>query len=337
MGLRLTEVRMGSIVLLNMFTGTLERAVLETLAYSDIFEYPLRLKELHSYLPVRAKMEDLSDVLESLGKRVGENNGFYFLAGRYRIIDVRMQRETRSKKLLPISMKYGRVLGSLPFIRMVALTGSLAVMNVSETADFDYMLVTQAGRLWTARAFAVTFGRMMRPSGHTICVNVLVSENALPWHRHDLYSAREMCHMIPITGVETYHRLRTANAWTESMLPNCGLSAPSLAQISAHRESNQIQRVLEAPLRGAPGQHIERWAMNFQLRRIERRPSAGDETNFSAEVCQANFHHHRKSVWEAFQQRLDHLDANSPISFALKGVSAKSEVAVGEALKVRPR
>ena len=58
--MRLTEVRAGIIVLCNMFIGTLERAILETLAYSDVFEYPLRLNELHRYLPIRAKTGQVS-------------------------------------------------------------------------------------------------------------------------------------------------------------------------------------------------------------------------------------------------------------------------------------
>jgi len=43
--MRLTEARARIIVLCNMFIGTFEHAILETLAYSDVFKYPLRLNE----------------------------------------------------------------------------------------------------------------------------------------------------------------------------------------------------------------------------------------------------------------------------------------------------
>src|SRR5512147_3332984 len=101
-----------------IFTGTLEQAIVEALAYSDIFEYPLRLDELHRYLPVRAEVDELPAALESLQGQVGEKNGFYFLAGREEIVTIRKEREMLSKQLLPVALKYGRILGSLPFVRM---------------------------------------------------------------------------------------------------------------------------------------------------------------------------------------------------------------------------
>jgi len=334
--LRLTEVGLRSIVLDIMFIGNLQRAILETLNYSDIFEYPLRLEELHRYLTLHTHVEQLANVLDSLIGQVGRQDDFYFIAGHGEIVETRKQRQRRAEKLFPIAWRYGRVLGQLPFVRMVALTGSLAVMNVSERADFDYLLVTEPGRLWTARAFAVLFGRMMRLSGHRICVNVLVSENALSWPQHDLYSAREICQMIPITGMDLYHRLRQANAWTKSFLPNCSLSLPTVVQLPEQHESNQIQHILEAPLRGRRGQGLEQWAMRFQLRRIQGRPGASDETNFSADVCQANFHQHRRSVGEAFQQRLKELNDHSFATPVLKealirqGANTTGRAKVGE-------
>jgi hypothetical protein len=286
----------------------LSRAVLHTVAYSDIFDYPLTALEIHRYLTgVRAPVEAVKQALEEehLFVRIGD---YFALPGREEIVSIRIQREARSRKLLRRAIQYGRLLGALPYIRMVALTGSLAVLNLSMGADMDYMLVTQSGRLWTARAFAVTFGRMMRPLGYKICVNLLVSENALFWPQHDLYSAREMCQMIPIAGVNVYRRLRATNVWTESILPNATLSALNLGQLPDQANENRIQRLFEMPLRGKHGGRLEQWAMNFQLHNIAKRSGAGDETNFSADVCQANFHHHRSWTRKAFEQRLAKFD-----------------------------
>src|SRR5258706_15200893 len=136
-----------------MFISVLERAILETLAYSNVFEYPLRLDELHRYLPMRVEIEQVSQMLDSLNGLLGKQDDFYFLAGREKIVKIRNQREVYSQKLLHKALIYGRILGALPFIRMVALTGSLAVMNKSKKADFDYMLVATSNRGWIALAF----------------------------------------------------------------------------------------------------------------------------------------------------------------------------------------
>jgi len=314
---RLTEAHSGSIVLVKMYPGGIERAILETLVYSDIFGYPLRLDEIHRYLPVRAQLEELPSAMESLNGQIGMKEDYYFLAGRDEIIDIRKQREVRSRSLLPRALKYGRILGSLPFIRMVALTGSLAVMNMSKNADFDYMLVTIPGRVWTARAFALAFNRLTRLQGHTLCPNLIISETALEWPLHDLYSARELCQMIPIAGMDVYHRLLAINSWAQDFLPNFFIAnATNYAKganrkdlISRNSPFREIrvplfQHLLEFPFRGKLGGKFEQWEMNRKIARFSKQEGFGDETVFNAEVCQGNFHHHRKWTREVFEEKL---------------------------------
>ena len=297
----MTEVYVRSIVLNNMFNGELERAVLEALAYSDVFDYPLRLKELHRYLPVRADIEQLSSVLQALSGRVGKKNDFYFLAGREAIVDMRAQREARSHALLPHAMKYGRVLGTLPFVRMVALTGSLAVMNISKTADFDYMLVTVPGHVWTARAFALLFNRVTRLFGYTLCPNLILSETALEWSQRDLYSARELCQMILIKGDEVNSRMLKANPWIKLFLPNSyGLSRAQQETDTTTR----FQSIMESLLSGKVGEHFEKWEMNRKIARFQKQAGFGEETVFNTEICQGNFDHHRGWTKAAFEKRL---------------------------------
>lgn len=281
---------------------SLARAILEALTYSDIFDYPLRFDELHRYLPVRADAEELSVTVDSMREQVEYQDGFYFLTGRDEIVEIRKQRGTRSRKLLPIALRYGRILGSLPFIRMVALTGSLAVLNISKNADFDYMLVTAKGRVWTARAFALLFNRFVRPFGHTICPNLIVSESALGWPLHDLYSARELIQMIPISGMDVYREVIEGNSWVKEILPNRSYDF-SRAK-TATEVATTIKYFLEFPLRNNLGNRFESWEMTRKIARFSQQPGFGEETVFTADVCQGNFHHHRKWTREIFEERL---------------------------------
>ena len=329
MALRLTEVRVQSIVSYKMFIGNLERAILETLTYSDIFEYPLRLDELHRYLPMSADGDDLPIALRALNGQVENKNEFYFLAGRQEIVQIRRQRAARSSKLLPTAIWYGRILGTLPYIRMVALTGSLAVLNISKNADFDYMLVTSPGRVWTARAFALLYNRFVGWFGHTICPNLIVSENSLEWPLHDLYSARELCQMIPITGMNVYRRLLEANQWTKDFLPNAFLDSGSLLP-TVQKLASAFQTLLEFPLRGKLGDRFEQWEMNRKIARFSKQQGFGEETIFNAEVCQGNFHHHRKWTREAFEEKI--------IQFVIAShVVEKQSPTLTDALRLRRR
>jgi hypothetical protein len=301
----------------------LERAILEALTYSDIFDHPLRLDELHRYLPASAEAEDLSIALASLNGQVGKRADYFFLAGRDEIVDIRNQRAARSQKLLPHALRYGRILGALPFIRMVALTGSLAVMNISKNADFDYMLVAAKGRVWTARAFALVLNRIARRFGHTICPNLIVSESALEWPLHDLYSARELIQMIPISGMDTYRQVMKVNGWAKDFLPNSfnanGTNWANAAKGEKEYSRNSLLRgirvknLLEVPLYGKLGDKLESWEMTRKIARFSRLPGFGEETIFNAEVCQGNFHHHRKWTREVFEKRLISLESPLPL------------------------
>ena len=285
----------------------IDRAILETLVYSDIFEYPLQLKELHRFLPERVDIEKLPGAIGSLHEYVVRKDDYYFLAGREETVGIRKQREARSRKLLPRAIQYGCVLGSLPFIRMVALTGSLAVMNVSKDSDFDYMLVTAPGRVWTARVFALLFNRLVRPFGPAICPNLIVSETALEWPQHDLYSARELYQMIPIMGMDVYHRLMKANQWVREFFPNAFLDFNSLLLESLQARAPSLHEIIEFPLRGKLGDRFEQWEMSRKIDRFSKQEGFGEETVFTAEVCQGNFHHHRRRTREVFQERLNNL------------------------------
>jgi hypothetical protein len=313
-----------------MLRPDLERAIIEALAYSDIFEYPLQLDELHRYLPMRADADEVSVALKSLTDRVGNQDGYYYLHGRAEIVHIRKHREARSQELLPHAIRYGKILGTLPFVRMVGLTGSLAVMNVSKNADFDYMLVVQQGRVWTARLFAMVVNRVARLFGYTLCPNLIVAETALEWSLHDLYSARELYQMVPVTGMDVYQKVMKANEWAKDFLPNAVLSLRGATKGSDEAISSTVTGIAssghallamtEWVLRSKLGDKLEAWEMNRKIAKFSKQPGFGEETIFNAEVCQGNFHHHRKWTHEVFQERLHVIASEAKQNAAISNI-----------------
>ncbi len=275
----------------------LENAILQTLAYSDIFDYPLTSCELHRFLVVPSSIQDVEQCAAGMNG-VSFKDGYFYLDDRSEIVELRKGREAVSRKVYKRAMFYGRILGVLPFVRMVALTGSLAMLNLSKNPDMDFMLVAKRGRVWTARIFAILLGKIASLFGDTICPNLIVSERALEWPLHDLYSARELCQMIPIAGSDFYLQLFAANSWVESFLPNAN---PKTSEVF---KTSEVWRLGELPLQGILGNKLESWEMDRKIRKFSAQAGFGAETVFTADVCQGNFHHHRKLTRDVYQERL---------------------------------
>lgn len=286
----------------------LERAILETLAYSDIFEHPLTIDELHRFLTISAAKMKIQECIVDM-RNVSSAQGYYFLAGRDEIVDIRKQREKDSRKAYRRAISYGRILGALPFIRMVALTGSLAMLNLSKNRDMDYMLVAKPGRVWMARAFALLLGRVARLFGDIICPNVIVSENALEWSARNLYTAREFAQMIPISGAGIFNRLRVVNKWIKDVLPNFVI----LSEAKDSGNHNATLNIFEFLLNNKLGNFLESWEMNRKITRFKKQKGYGLETNFSVDVCQGNFDHHGSWAMMAYEERLSSLSLREKV------------------------
>jgi hypothetical protein len=280
---------------------SIEVAILETLAYSDIFDFPLTGDELHRFLVMRASRDDVEKCAAAM-KNVNFKDGYYYLAGRAEIVDLRKRRETLSRKVFKRATFYGRVLGALPFVRMVTLTGSLALLNCDESGDYDYMIVARKGRVWLARAFALLLARFARLFGETLCPNLIISESALEWTSRNLYHAREICQMILISGEEMYGKFSSANQWIDTYFPN---RINSIYYV--YKPGNFIkfiQWMFEKTFDNLWGNRLEAWEMNRKIERFSRQAGFGVETQFNAEICQGNFDHHGMLTLEKYQKRL---------------------------------
>jgi hypothetical protein len=62
--------------------------------------------------------------------------------------------------------------------------------------------------------------------------------------------------------------------------------------------------VTEWVLRTRLGDRLEGWEMRRKIAKFSKQAGFGEETIFTAEVCQGNFHHHRKWTREMFEAKM---------------------------------
>ena len=103
---------------------SIEEAILRTVIYADIFNFPLTQTELHHYLiasdPV--SLEQIEQTLASsllLRRELVLHAEYVICAGWHELIALRGERDQASRMLWPLAVDYGQWLARLPFVRMV--------------------------------------------------------------------------------------------------------------------------------------------------------------------------------------------------------------------------
>jgi len=199
-------------------------AILKTLAYADIFDYPLTRPEIYRWAIGKFSTSSLPRQL------------YFFLPHRQHLVAIRYRRHRASLVKLKLARKVGEWLKLIPTIKLVAVTGALAMNNSDQPDDIDLMIVTAPHTLWLTRPLVILFleifGLRRRPTSrynlvaNRFCLNLWLDTTSLsvPKPYRNLYTAHEVSQVKPLWDRgDTYHQFLFANSWINHYLPNITL------------------------------------------------------------------------------------------------------------------
>lgn len=108
--------------------ASLENSVLKTLAWFDLFHYPLTEGELLYFLDRIVTGDELWPVLQKLCERgdVFWVQGFYALHNEPAMVAERKKANEKASAMLRKAHRIGRVLQQFPYVRAVCISGSLS-------------------------------------------------------------------------------------------------------------------------------------------------------------------------------------------------------------------
>ena len=200
-----------------------ELAVLKSVVYSSLFEYPLTPREVSFSLPgARLKSTEVVAIYhrsEALQSVLDFQDDCFYLRDQSLHLIKRRRRETFSRDVL---VRYRRMLqwiGLLPYTRLIALSGSSAHFKMSEKGDIDLFVVTRGRKVWSTAVNILLVSRLFG-CREMVCFNYLVADTHLSLQERDLFSANQLIHLRPLTGEEWMIRLRESNQWVEELYPN---------------------------------------------------------------------------------------------------------------------
>lgn len=231
--------------------------LVDALIYADGFDCALTLDEVHRYGLLDIEPETLALELDR-HPAVAARNGLYALGDSEHLIEQRPARIDRAHTLQRRGRRVARLLRHLPFVRALALTGSLAADDAREAADVDLLVIVAPGRLATAFLLMGPASTLLRR--RLFCPNYYLSEARMEIAPANRYVARELAQARCLSGpLDELHR---SNPWLHDAFPNAGPPDPGLPGGGA------IQRVLELPLRGRLGDRLERFATRLAHSRL---------------------------------------------------------------------
>lgn len=206
---------------------TQKESLYVTLAYADIFGYPLTRQELrYWFIGNRLLQRVLSkDIFTFYWKKEQ-----YIQYRRTSFVSRRFEKQMWAREKWKRAERVGHILGYIPTIQLIGVTGGLAMNNVKEHDDIDLFVIVSPKTIWISRlmvAFVLeVIGVRRKPNQvniqNKICVNMYMSYAHLTIlkNEQDLFSAHEVLQMQPVFDCGIYNNFLKANIWVKYFLPN---------------------------------------------------------------------------------------------------------------------
>lgn len=294
-----------TIIMLN----ELEKRIIETVVYYDELDYPLSAFEIWKHSTVisdqniseqekkrNLAVAEVMELLESeeLKKYIEEFQGFCFLKGRKGLVESRLKKNKIASIKLRKLRKIAWFLHFIPFVRMIAVAGRLAMKNTDRNSDWDFFVVLKKGRIWTGRTLLTAFVHIIgkRRYGNKIkdriCLNYFVTDESLnisiekrPFEVN-LFSAGEYSFMIPLFGFKIFRKFQIRNSWIKDFKPNFEITEVRNMKMISDTHFSKLVRKCGEKLFGFD--FIEKILRKMEREKIANNP----KTHLEGSIIEAN-------------------------------------------------
>jgi hypothetical protein len=229
---------------------------------------------------------------------VAQSAGLWHLEARGEVVGTRRHREAASRAYL--GQRAGQLarLCALPWVRAVAVSGSLAHLNlVSGKRDLDLFVVMDDGRLWSGLLPTWWLRRRHAPD---FCINYMVSRGEPRLPVQGTFDGHQLIHLRPVMGRKVIEELWEANAdWVSARFPNWRAPDRGWAEgLYQGERSGRLRTPLGAALEGAVRSS---W--------IRRKGYArnGTQEIYGPHIFKRHDHSHRHGVMDRFRMHMARL------------------------------
>lgn len=257
-----------------------ERRVIRTVLYFDIFNHPLTVQEIAYFTTDSSNFNKVSDAIEKLisdGVLFEKEEFISVKPDLEKDILARHKGESVAKQELKKAYSRARFIGKFPYVRAAYISGSMSKGVMHEDGDVDYFIITEPGRLWIARTFLVLFKKTFLLNSHKFfCLNYFIDSDNLEIEEKNLFTATETVTLKPIYDSGLYSDFRNANKWVDEFLPH-----NKEQQVVYNGETKKpIGSIIEALLNNQIGDRLDEFFMHTTFRVWKRKFKHLETTDF---------------------------------------------------------
>ena len=257
--------------LCNQQLETTAQNILKTLGYFDLFQYPLTKDEIYLFHPDNISHSVIDTALEMLlnDKSVFRLEDFFLLKNDFLTVQSRRKGNILAFAQMKTAGKVAKFLSRFPYVKGIAVSGSLSKNFANEKTDIDFFIITDANRLWIARTFMHLFKKFTFLTGHQnlFCMNYYVDEAEPEIAEKNIFTAMEIVTLVPIQGRSALDKFIAGNDWTKKYFPLKHFIIGNTAEI----KRGLFGRLIEKMLNGRIGDAIDKWLMNITGRRWQKK------------------------------------------------------------------
>ncbi len=305
----------------NTSISLLGKSIIKTLAYYDIFDYPLTAEEIYYNLGTNhVTVLDIQNEIELLCKDglTFKNSDFYLLRNDENFITRRLEGNRLAEKKINSAYRMTKFISKFPYVRAILLSGSISKGYMEKDSDVDYFIITQPNRLWVTRLLLMLFKKVFLLNSRKIfCINYFVDTETLEIEEKNIFTATELTTLIPTYGKELYDELNSRNAWIREFYPN--FPKRDTGRI-AKKNISLIKKSLEILLGNSLGDKLDDFAMNLFEKSNHKKYSNYNSKDFQVafKTSKHESKHHpkffQKRVLEALNDKLKSFENNYNVS-----------------------
>lgn len=310
----------------------LERSILASLAYFDVFDYPLRVEELWRWLyatdqadgeaVAAASPADVEQALASaqLAPFVERAGSYVSLAGRSAIVATRMERWVLSERKWRRARRIAGIVRWLPFVEFIGVVNTLAIDNARPESDIDFFIIVRQGRMWLTRLLVTALVHLLGVRRYglriadRVCLSFFISElqlnlESLSIDADDPYLTYWITQVVPMFEcVGAWQRFRDHNHWVTRHLPHgfSGSPVPWQTETFLVHTLRLLPELVLSSLLGRPLELAARWLQlkHMKGKTASRMLSGATDVMVNDEILKFHERDRRREYRQEFRARL---------------------------------